>query len=205
MVWMMRNTVIFFILIFTAAPAAAFAQDPLETLRQGIERGISVLEDPRFEDASRKPEQQQLLRELMQQYFDFREFSRNVLGRYWKKFSPPQKDEFVRVFSEFLGKLYLGRLQDRYNQERVNYLDQQLVGRSRALVKVEVLWRSVKVPVELRMTKRSGQWRVYDLSILGIDAVSNYRAQFKSILGHETPLQIIGRIKDKIAELDAKS
>jgi phospholipid transport system substrate-binding protein len=205
MVWMMRNTVIFFILIFTAAPAAAFAQDPLETLRQGIERGISVLEDPRFEDASRKPEQQQLLRELMQQYFDFREFSRNVLGRYWKKFSPPQKDEFVRVFSEFLGKLYLGRLQDRYNRERVNYLDQQLVGRSRALVKVEVLWRSVKVPVELRMTKRSGQWRVYDLSILGIDAVSNYRAQFKSILGHETPQQIIGRIKDKIADLDAKS
>jgi phospholipid transport system substrate-binding protein len=201
----MRNTVFFLLLMITAAPSFSFAQQPLEALRQGIDQGISVLEDPRFEDASRKPEQQQLLWELMQQFFDFREFSRKVLGPYWNKFSRQQRDEFVRVFSEFLGKFYLGRLQDRYNQERVNYLGQQLIGQFSALVKIEVLWRSVKVPVELRMTNRSGQWRVYDLSILGIDAVSNYRAQFKSILSNESPQQIIGRIKDKIAELDAKS
>jgi len=201
----MRNTVFFLLLMITAAPSFSFAQQPLEALRQGIDQGISVLEDPRFEDASRKPEQQQLLWELMQQFFDFREFSRKVLGPYWNKFSRPQRDEFVGVFSEFLGKFYLGRLQDRYNQERVNYLGQQLIGQFSALVKIEVLWRSVKVPVELRMTNRSGQWRVYDLSILGIDAVSNYRAQFKSILGSESPQQIIGRIKGKIAELDAKS
>jgi phospholipid transport system substrate-binding protein len=55
------------------------------------------------------------------------------------------------------------------------------------------------------VTNRSGQWKVYDLSVLGINAVSNYRAQFKGILIKESPQQIIGRLKDKIALLDAKS
>ena len=80
-----------------------------------------------------------------------------------------------------------------------------MISKSRALVEVEVLWRNLKVPVKLRVTNRSGQWKVYDLSVLGINAVSNYRAQFKGILIKESPQQIIGRLKDKIAQLDAKS
>jgi len=105
----------------------------------------------------------------------------------------------------FLGKFYLGRLQDRYNNQKVIYLGQQIISKSRALVEVEVHWRNLKVPVELRMTNLSGRWKVYDLSVLGINAVNNYRAQFKSILSRETPQQIIARIEDKIAELDEKS
>jgi ABC-type transporter MlaC component len=55
------------------------------------------------------------------------------------------------------------------------------------------------------MTNRSGRWQVYDLSVLGVNAVSNYRAQFKWILRNQSPQQLIARLKDKIAELDEKS
>ena len=80
-----------------------------------------------------------------------------------------------------------------------------MISDSRALVEIEVTWKKLKVPLTLRMTNRSGKWKVYDLSALGLNAVSNYRAQFKSILRKESPKQIIGRLKDKIAELDGKS
>jgi phospholipid transport system substrate-binding protein len=63
----------------------------------------------------------------------------------------------------------------------------------------------MRVPVTLRVTNRSGKWKVYDLTALGINAVSNYRAQFKSIISKETPQQLIARLKGKIAKLDAKS
>jgi len=205
MVWIMRNTAFFLLLIIAGAPSLSFAQQPLEALRQGIDKSISVLEDPQFQDASRKQEQQQILWEIMLQIFDFKEFSRRVLGSHWKKFNLSQRDEFVRVFSEFLGKFYLDRLQNRYKNERVIYLEQQMISKSRALVEIEVLWRNLKVPVKLRMTNRSGKWKVYDLSVLGINAVSNYRAQFKWILSKESPQQVIGRLKKKIAVLDEKS
>ncbi|UCD79733.1 MAG: ABC transporter substrate-binding protein [Desulfobacterales bacterium] len=201
----MRNTAFFLLLIIAGVPASSFAQQPIEALQRGIEKGISVLENPQFEDASRKQEQQQKLWEIMLQVFDFKEFSRRVLGSHWHKFSQQQRDDFVRTFSTFLGKFYLGRLQDRYNNQKVIYLGQQIISDSRALVEVEVLWKNMKVPVELRMTNLSGSWKVYDLTVLGINAVNNYRAQFKSILSKETPQQIIARIEDKIAELDEKS
>jgi phospholipid transport system substrate-binding protein len=201
----MQNTAFVLILIFFASPVFSYAQGPLETVRQNIEKGIRVLEDPRYEDDSRKPEQQQLLWEIMQQTYDFKEFSRKVLASHWYKFSVRQRSEFVAVFSEFLGKFYLGKLQDRYSGQKVNFLRQQLISSSRALVDIEVRWKKLKVPLTLRMTNRSGNWKVYDLNALGINAVSNYRAQFKSILGKQSPRQIIGRLKDKIAELDEKS
>lgn len=205
MVGMMRKTTIFFLLMIAAAPSLSFAQQPLEALRQGIAKGIRVMEDPQFEDASRKGAQQQKLREIMVELFDFKEFSKRVLGSYWNKFSPWQRDEFVNIFSEFLGKFYLGRLQNRYDGQRLNYRGQQMIGMSRALVEIEVLWRNLKIPVQLRMTNRSGQWKVYDLNVFGINAVSNYRAQFQWILSKESPQQIIGRLKEKVAELDEKS
>ena len=201
----MRTTALFLFLILAGAPSLAFGQQPLEALQQGIDQAVRVLDDPRFQDPDQKEDQQQKLWRIMLEAFDFKEFSRKVLGTYWEKFTPQQREEFVRVFGEFLGKFYLGRLQDRYNKERMIYLGQQMIGDSRALIEIEVLWRNLKVPVKLRMTNRSGKWKVYDLSVFGINAVSNYRAQFKWILSRESPQQIIGRLKEKIAELDRKS
>jgi len=201
----MRKTVFYVILIAAVAPSFSFALEPLEAVRQNVEKGIRVLEDPRYEDASHKQEQLQILREIMQQTYDFEEFSRKVLGSSWYKFSQPQRTEFVNVFSEFLKKFYLGKLQDRYSGQKVNFLKQQMISNSRALVEIEVTWKKLNVPLTLRMTNRSGKWKVYDLSAVGINAVSNYRAQFKSMLDKESPQQIIARLKKKIAELDAKT
>jgi phospholipid transport system substrate-binding protein len=201
----MRYRAFFLGLIIFAVPSLLFALEPLEAVRQNVEKGIRVLEDPRYEDDSRKPEQMQILWEILQQIYDFEEFSRKVLGFGWNKFSEPQRVEFVKVFSEFLGKFYLGKLQNRYSGQKVNFLRQKMISDSRAQVDVEVTWLKMRVPVTLRVTNRSGKWKVYDLTALGINAVSNYRAQFKSIISKETPQQLIARLKGKIAKLDAKS
>lgn len=201
----MQYRVLFLALNIFIAPSVLFALEPLEAVRQNIERGILVLQDPQYADDSRKQEQQQVLWKIMQQTYDFEEFSRKVLASHWYKFSARQRSEFVNVFSKFLGKFYLSKLQNRYGGQKVNFIRQQMISSTRALVDIEVSWKKVKVPLTLRMTNRSGQWKVYDLSALGINAVSNYRAQLKSILSRESPQQVIGRLKDKIAALDEKS
>jgi ABC-type transporter MlaC component len=52
------------------------------------------------------------------------------------------------------------------------------------------------------MKKKHGTWKVYDLSVLGISAVGNYRAQFHWMLQNKTPDQVIETIKEKIRNLD---
>ncbi len=182
----------------------AFAQQPMDALRQQITAGIRILNDPQYRQGAHRSRQLQKLREVTRRIFDFKEFSRRVLASRWKKFTPLQQKEFVAVFGTFLEKFYLARLQGRYHGEQVVYLEQQMIGHAKALVDIKVLWHNLEVPVTLRMTRRGGSWKAYDISVLGISAVRNYRAQFKVILHSESPSQVIARLKRKLAALDSK-
>jgi phospholipid transport system substrate-binding protein len=198
----MRIFTYIFLYIVVTSPVLSHAQQPLEDLRQGVEKGVQILEDARYKDASMKKIQQQKLWEVMQQIFDFREFSRRVLASHWKRFTPAQRDEFSQRFAEFLGKFYLTRVQRRYSGEKVFYVSQKLISESRALAEIKVLWKNVEVPVELRMKKSNGTWKVYDLTVLGINAVANYRAQFHGILKNQTPEEVIETLQARIRRLE---
>ena len=200
----MRNLLIGCLLFLTAVPALANGDQPIEALQKGVEEGLRILNNPKFSDADRKDAQQHELRIILEQLFDFREFSRRVLASNWKNFTPSQREEFVRVFTEFLGKFYMAKVQEKYRDEKLNYVGQEMKSATRALVNVEVVWRGQEIPVDLWMIKREGRWKVYDIQVLGIGAVSNYRAQFKSLLRKETPAQVIQRIKEKIREIDSE-
>jgi phospholipid transport system substrate-binding protein len=200
----MRNILIGCLLALTAIPSYADGDRPIEALQKGVEKGLRILNDPGFNEADRKDAQQQKLRIILEQLFDFRVFSKKVLASNWKNFSPSQREEFVRVFAEFLSKFYLSKLQEKYKDERLIYVSQELKSATRVVVNIKVVWKDQKIPVDLRMIKRKGLWKVYDIQVLGISAVRNYRAQFKSLLSKETPGQVIERLKQKIEQIEQK-
>jgi phospholipid transport system substrate-binding protein len=200
----MRSILIGCLLALTAISSLADGDQPIEALQKGVEEGFRILQDPEFNHADRKDAQQQKLGKILEQLFDFREFSRRVLASNWKDFTPSQRKEFVRVFTEFLSKFYLGKLQEKYKDETLIYVGQELKSATRALVNIKVVWKGQKIPVDLRMIKRKGLWKVYDIQFLGISAVRNYRAQFQFILRKETPGQVIERLKQKIEQIEQK-
>jgi len=200
----MRSVLIGCLLILTAIPSLADGDEPIEALRKGVEAGLRILQDQKFEDADLKDVQQQKLRIILQQLFDFREFSRRVLASNWKIFSPSQREEFIKVFAEFLGKFYMGKLQEKYKDETLIYVGQEMKSATRALVNIKAVWKGQEIPVDLRMVKRKGVWKIYDIQLIGISAVKNYRAQFQSILRRETPDQVIEKLKQKIEQIEQK-
>ena len=197
---LMKKSLLLSLLILFAIPSLAHSEEPMDVLEKTVTLGIAILKDPQYQVASKKGEQQELLCDTAGQVFDFREFSRRVLASAWRNFTPEQRKEFVEVFAQFLCKHYITRLQERYKDEKVLYLSQHLVGNRIALVRVNVLWKGVEVPVEVRMLKRNSTWKVYDLVILGISGVKNYRAQFQALFQNHTPAQVIGKIRHRIKE-----
>ena len=196
----MQLFVYIFFIILIGTPASASGKQPLEAVQQGFEKGISILEDPQYQDASQRNEQAQKLWEVTLEIFDFKEFSRRVLASHWKKFTSRQREEFVELMAKFLGKLNLRKLQSRYNGEKVFYNDQKIISKSRALVEIKILWKNLEVPIKLRMKKNHGKWKVYDLSALGISVVGNYRAQLHQILQKKSPAEAIEIFKEKIRD-----
>jgi len=67
-------------------------------------------------------------------------------------------------------------------------------------VKADVVWMSRPVPVEVRMLKRTGRWRAYDVSVIGFSAVAIYRAQFREIMRTHSPAQAIALVRSRINE-----
>jgi phospholipid transport system substrate-binding protein len=201
---LMKKSLLLSLLLIFAIPSLARSEEPVDVLEKTVALGIALLKDPQYQVASKKGEQQELLCDTAGRVFDFREFSRRVLASKWRSFTPEQRNEFVEVFAEFLCKYYITRLQERYKDEEVAYLNQHLVGNRIALVRVNVLWKGVEVPVEVRMLKRNSTWKVYDIIVLGISGVKNYRAQFQALFQNHTPSQVIGRIRDRIKEEERK-
>jgi phospholipid transport system substrate-binding protein len=200
----MRSSILLWVVILVVGligiSSSAHGEQPLESLQRNIEEAIRVLKDPRYKEVTQKEVQREKLRELSYQAFDFVEFSRRVLANNWEMFTPQQRVEFVDVFAKFMTNFYLRLVQERYRDEKVVYLSQELITDSRALVKMSVLVRNREVPVDIRMVKRNGTWKAYDVMALGISAVILYRSQFEWILRKESPAQVIERLKRRVKE-----
>ena len=194
----MRKSFFICALIVLITPSVSHSEQPIDVLQKSINMGIAILEDPQYQDITEKDRQQEILCEAAWEAFDFTEFSKRVLGSNWLTFTSSQRQQFIDAFSEFLCKYYITRLQEKYTDEKVIYLSQHPLVDSRALVKVNVLWKGMEVPVEVRMLKRNDTWKVYDIIVLGVSGLRNYRAQFQTILLKQSPAQVIGLIENRI-------
>ena len=176
---LMKKALLLCLLVLLVAPALAHTEEPIDVLKKTINLGIKLLKDPQYQVASRKKEQLELLCDMAGGVFDVREFSRRVLASKWRHFSPEQRNEFVEVFSEFLCKYYITRLQKRYKDEEVSIVSQHLVGNRVALVRVNVIWKGLEVPVEVRMLARHSTWKIYDIIVFGISGMKNIERNFR--------------------------
>lgn len=179
---------------------AAYGAQPIEAFRKSIDDGLRILNDPSYQSADGKALQQHQLRQVLYRDFDFTEFSKRVLGDKWALFTAPQRIEFVEVFSRFLADYYLTRLQEYYRDEKVVLHGQDLIAPGRAVVRSGVIWRNREFPLEIRMHARGGNWKAYDVRVIGISAVQIYRAQLQEILRTQSPAQVIDLIKQRLEE-----
>ena len=201
----MRKSFLVCVLVVLSTPSVSHSEQPIDVLQKSINMGIAILEDPQYQDFTEKDRQQKILCETAWEAFDFKEFSKRVLGSNWLTFTSRQRGQFIDVFSEFLCKYYITRVQERYTGEKVTYLSQHQLANSRALVKVSVLWKGVEVPVEVHMLKRNDTWKVYDIIILGVSGVRNYRAQLQTILLEQSPAQVIALIENRIKQEEKRA
>jgi len=201
----MRKSFFICLLVVLSTPSVSHGEQPIDVLQKSIKMGIAILEDPQYQNITEKDRQQEILCEAAWEAFDFKEFSKRVLGSNWLAFTSSQRRKFIDVISEFLCKYYITRLQERYTDEKVIYLSQHPLTDSRALVKVSVLWKGVEVPVEVRMLRRNDTWKVYDIIVLGVSGVRNYRAQLQTILLKQSPAQVIGLIENRIKQEEKRA
>jgi len=169
-------------LLFTA-PAAAHEASPLELVRDTSSRMLVAMKDNGAAIAADPAVLDKLVEEIVLPYFDFRRMSQWVLGKYWRKAAPDERERFVVEFRNLLVRTYARFLFD-YVGEKVIYLPVgQASDATNVTVRTEIeLSDSAAVPVAYSLYLGPDGWKVYDVAFEGVSMVTNYRSSYGRII-----------------------
>jgi phospholipid transport system substrate-binding protein len=182
------------------AVLAAPVESATTQVKSTADKVISILKDANLQGDAKKDERHRLLRQELEQRFDWNAICRSCLGRHWAKLAPNQRTEFIDSFKEFLERTYLDRIEPYYNQlDHIDYRGERIAENNYASVKTVVFTKEgVEHPVEYRLEKSAGGvWRVYDVVIEGVSLVKNYRSQFDDIIAKSGYESLLNQLKTK--------
>ena len=195
-----RLLIVHLMFVFLIASSVnLYAATATDAVKGEVEKILTKLRDPVFKQQS-KDAQIAGIREIINEIFDWIELSKRTLGRNWRKFSPEQQKEFTDLFSRLLEGVYADRLL-AYSDEKVVFEKETELKKGRVEVASHIRTADgKKIPLNYRMIKKDGNWRVYDIVIEGVSMVKNYRGQFKDILSKKSPQDLIDILKKKTAQ-----
>ncbi len=142
------------------------------------DQAIQVLRQPgRTEDGTVAA-----FRQLFQDSFDTNTIGRFVLGRYWQQATPPQQQEYLRLFQEMVVQTYARRFAN-YSGEVFQVGDTRPVGTNDVLVDTQIV-RPDGPPVtaQWRLRERNGRFQVIDVVVEGVSMSVTQRNEFASVI-----------------------
>jgi len=176
-------TPLFCVLLFAFTVPVFADGSPTEDLKPALNSLVDTLGDESLKGDEKKEERRTKIMVEIKKGFDFREMSRRVLGKTWRKIDAAEQENFTNIMTKLLENVYVGKL-ETYNGGDIEYVKETIKGK-RAQVTTLIEDNGVKLPVHYIMRQGSERWRVYDINIEGVSLVRNYQEQFKSILRKE--------------------
>jgi phospholipid transport system substrate-binding protein len=184
--------------IWLGSIGIASAGEPTEVIRQTTDQVLKILEDPALQGPAKQAERQARLHQIAEQVFDWQAMAQRALAVHWRGRTPQQRQEFVGLFRDLVERTYMNRLEAAtLEKQDIQYVGEQVDG-SRAAVKTNVVTkRNQQVPIEYRMQKTDGRWKVYDVLVEGISLVNNYRSQFNQIISSSSYDALVQKMKSR--------
>ncbi len=191
--------VIMFLILALTTTLPVLAGEPTEQIKQTTDKIIALLSDPALKEPERTEERKNLVRQAVDERFDWEEMARRSLARHWSKRTDEEKQEFISLYSQLLERTYLDRVEG-FSGEIVSYEDERVEGEY-GIVKVRVTTsKDVEIPLKYRVKKKGDDWLVYDIYIEGVSLVNNYRVQFNNIIARSSYKKLVKKLKNKIAQ-----
>ena len=134
-------------------------------------------------------------------HVNFQRMTASAVGRYWRQATPEQQKKLQDEFKVLLVRTYSGALAQVRDQTvqikpmRSSPEDKEVV------VRTEIRGRGDPIQLDYRLEQIAGGWKIYDVNVLGIWLVENYRNTFSQEIGANG----IDGLIAKLAERNAKA
>lgn len=141
-------------------------------------RAIRALADQSISPAERKAK----VRALLSEGLDLPRIGRFVLGRFWQTASATQRDEYMKLFRDYVLNTYARRL-SAYSGEILKVTGAQPIAGTDAIVHT-VIERPGDQPLNTgwRVRAEGGTLKIVDVVVEGVSMVLTQRQEFASVI-----------------------
>ncbi len=143
-----------------------------------------------------------LVSDMIFPHFDFNIMSQWVLGEHWKTSDAAQRQEFVEQFRRLLVRTYATALLE-YSDQSIEYPANAASRNPKtATVKQDIKQPGGTIlPVVYRLHNKTGDWKVFDVSVDGVSLVKTYKSSFSQVIAEGGITKLIANLREKNKDL----
>ena len=116
-------------------------------------------------------------------HVNFQRMTASAVGRYWRQATPEQQKRLQDEFKVLLVRTYSGALAQVRDQTVQLKPTRPGADPNEVVVKTEIRGQGDPIQLDYRLEKSSGDWKIYDVNVLGVWLVENYRNSFAQEIG----------------------
>lgn len=112
-------------------------------------------------------------------HVNFRRMTSAAVGPQWRQATPQEREQLQQHFKALLIRTYAGALAQVTDQEVILKPTRAAATDTDVLIRTEITGKGDPVPLDFRLEQQqNGEWKIYNLNILGMWIVETYRSQF---------------------------
>ena len=111
-------------------------------------------------------------------HINFQRMTASAVGRYWRQATPEQQKRLQDEFKTLLVRTYSGALAQVKDQTVALRPLRSTPQDTEVVVRTEVRGKGDAVQLDYRLEKAGESWKIYDVNVLGVWLVENYRNSF---------------------------
>jgi phospholipid transport system substrate-binding protein len=111
-------------------------------------------------------------------HVNFQRMTASAVGRNWRTATPEQQKRLQEEFKTLLVRTYAGALTQVKDQTVQLRPMRAAAEDTEVVVRTEVKGKGDPIQLDYRLEKAEGGWKIYDVNVLGVWLVEQYRNQF---------------------------
>ena len=170
-------------LVLALTMSLVMAAAPQEIVRETTDNVLARVKNDKDTLRADPGKMFDLVSELIFPHFDFAVMSQWVLGDNWGSADEATRTAFVAQFRKLLVRTYATALLE-FSDQTISYPATKTQGAaSTATVRQEISQPGAEIiPVVYRLHNKTGDWKVFDVSVDGVSLIKTYRASFGSMI-----------------------
>jgi len=128
---------------------------------------------------------------------NFQRMTASAVGRHWRTASPEQQKRLQDEFKILLVRTYAGALTQVKDQVIQLKPFRAAADETEVVVRTEIRGKGEPIQLDYRLEKAGDGWKIYDVNVLGVWLVEQYKNSFAQEIGAIGIDGLIGKLAEK--------